>query len=96
MNDALIAALKARDAKPDVDCQMLARILSGTPDMRGERYPVMQQAGPLTPTMREQGAGLMAMLSKRPEELTEAEKPIVATLEGFLFQGGGPFPKIGK
>jgi hypothetical protein len=37
----------------------------------------------------------MAMLAKRPEELTEAEKPIVATLEGFLFQGG-PFPKVGR
>ena len=93
MNDALISALKARDAKPEVDCQVLARILMGTPDMRGERYPVMQQAAPLAPTMREQSAALMAMLAKRPEELTEAEKPIVATLEGFLFQGGGPFPK---
>jgi len=92
MNEALANALKARDTKPEQDCEMLARILMGTPDMRGERYPVMQQARPMAPTMREQGANLMAMLSKRPEELTEAEKPIVATLEGFLFQGG-PFPK---
>ncbi len=96
MNEALANALKARDAKPEQDCEMLARILMGTPDMRGQRYPTMQQAGPMAPTMREQGANLMAMLTKRPEELTEAEKPIVATLEGFLFQGGGPFPKVGR
>ena len=93
MNDALAAALKARDAKPEQDCEMLARILMGTPDMRLERAPVMQQAGPMMPTMRDQSAGLLAMLNKRPEELTEAEKPIMATLEGFLFQGG-PFPKV--
>jgi hypothetical protein len=93
MNDAMVNALKERSAKPEQDCEMLARILMGTPDMRGERYPVMQQARPMAPTMREQSAGLMAMLAKRPEELTEAEKPIMATLEGFLFQGG-PFPKV--
>jgi hypothetical protein len=95
MNEALANALKARDAKPEQDCEMLARILMGAPDMRGERYPVMQQAGPMAPTMREQGNALRAMLAKRPEELTEAEKPIMATLEGFMMQGG-PFPKVGR
>ncbi len=95
MNEAMVNALKARDAKPEQDCEMLARILMGTPDMRGERYPVMQQAGPMAPTMRDQGNALRAMLSKRPEELTEAEKPIMATLEGFMIQGG-PFPKVGR
>ena len=93
MNDAMVNALKARNGPSDQECEMLARILMGTPDMRGERYPVMQQAGPLAPTMREQSAGLMAMLHKRPEELTEAERPIMATLEGFLMQGG-PIPKL--
>ena len=93
MNDAMVNALKSRNASTEQDCEMLARILLGTPDMRGERYPVMQQAGPLAPTMREQSAGLMAMLNKRPEELTEAEKPIMATLEGFLMQGG-PIPRM--
>jgi hypothetical protein len=89
----MVGALKSRNASPEQDCEMLARILMGTPDMRGERYPVMQQAGPMAPTMREQGNALRAMLAKRPEELTEAEKPIMATLEGFMMQGG-PFPKI--
>ena len=95
MNDPMAAALKARGPLTNEDCEVLARILMGTPDMRGERYPVMQQATPLAPTMREQGNALRAMLNKRPEELTEAEKPIMATLEGFMIQGG-PFPKIGK
>jgi hypothetical protein len=45
--------------------------------------------------MREQIAGLMAMLHKRPEELTNAEKAKMALLEGVLMQGG-PFPKVGK
>ena len=93
MNDAMVNALKARGSLTNEDCEVLARILRGTPDMRGERYPVMQQAAPLAPTMREQGNALRAMLSKRPEELTDAERPIMATLEGFLFQGG-PFPKV--
>jgi hypothetical protein len=93
MNDPMAAALKARNPVSPEDCEVLARILMGTPDMRLERAPVMQQAGPLTPTMREQGNALRAMLAKRPEELTEAEKPLMATLEGFLFQGG-PFPKV--
>ena len=93
MNDAMVNALKSRNGPTDQECEMLARILMGTPDMRGERYPVMQQAGSLAPTMREHGAGLMAMLNKRPEELTEAERPIMATLEGFLMQGG-PIPKL--
>jgi hypothetical protein len=95
MNDPMAAALKERGSLTNEDCQVLARILMGTPDMRGERYPVMQQAGPMAPTMREQGNALRAMLAKRPEELTEAEKPIMATLEGFMFQGG-PFPKVGR
>jgi hypothetical protein len=95
MNDPMAAALKTRNPMSNEDCEMLARILMGTPDMRGERYPVMQQAGPMAPTMREQGNMLRAMLSKRPEELTEAERPIMATLEGFMIQGG-PFPKVGK
>jgi hypothetical protein len=95
MNDPMAAALKERGPLTNQDCEVLARILMGTPDMRGERYPVMQQATPLAPTMREQGNALRAMLSKRPEELTEAEKPIMATLEGFMMQGG-PFPKVGK
>ena len=93
MNDAMVNALKSRNGPIDQECEMLARILMGTPDMRGERYPVMQQAGPLAPTLREQSAGLMAMLHKRPEELTDAEKPIMATLEGFLMQGG-PIPRM--
>jgi hypothetical protein len=93
MNDPMAAALKSRGSLSNEDCEVLARILMGTPDMRGERYPVMQQAGPMAPTMREQGNALRAMLSKRPEELTEAERPIMATLEGFMMQGG-PFPKI--
>jgi hypothetical protein len=93
MNDAMVNALKSRGSMTNQDCEVLARILMGTPDMRGERYPVMQQAAPLAPTMREQGNALRAMLSKRPEELTEAERPIMATLEGFMMQGG-PFPKI--
>jgi hypothetical protein len=93
MNDAMAAALKNRGPMSNEDCEVLARILMGTPDMRGERYPVMQQAGPMAPTMREQSAGLMAMMNKRPEELTEAEKPIMATLEGFLMQGG-PIPRM--
>jgi hypothetical protein len=93
MNDPMAAALKARNPMTNEDCEVLARILMGTPDMRGERYPVMQQARPMAPTMREQGNALRAMLSKRPEELTEAEKPIMATLEGFMMQGG-PFPRI--
>lgn len=93
MNDAMVNALKSRGSMTNEDCEILARILMGTPDMRGERYPVMQQAGPMAPTMSEQGNALRAMLSKRPEELTEAEKPIMATLEGFMFQGG-PFPKL--
>ena len=93
MNDAMVNALKSRGSMNNEDCEVLARILMGTPDMRGERYPVMQQAAPLAPTMREQGNALRAMLSKRPEELTEAERPIMATLEGFMMQGG-PFPKI--
>lgn len=95
MNDPMVNALKSRGPMTNEDCEVLARILMGTPDMRGERYPVMQQAGVLAPTMREQGNALRAMLAKRPEELTEAEKPIMATLEGFMFQGG-PFPKIGR
>ena len=95
MNDPMAAALKTRNPMSNEDCEMLARILMGTPDMRLERAPVMQQAAPLAPTMREQGNALRAMLNKRPEELTEAEKPIMATLEGFMIQGG-PFPKIGK
>jgi len=95
MNDPMAAALKERGSLTNEDCKVLARILMGTPDMRGERYPVMQQAGPMAPTMREQGNALRAMLAKRPEELTEAEKPIMATLEGFMIQGG-PFPKVGK
>jgi len=93
MNDAMVNALKSRNPMNNEDCEVLARILMGTPDMRGERYPVMQQAAPMAPTMREQGAGLMAMINKRPEELTEAEKPIMATLEGFLMQGG-PIPRM--
>ena len=95
MSENLARALAAPSpaAQPMGQQDMLARILMGTPDMRGERYPVMQQAGPMAPTMREQSAGLMAMLHKRPEELTEAEKPIMATLEGFLMQGG-PIPKL--
>jgi hypothetical protein len=93
MNDAMVNALKSRGSMSNEDCEVLARILMGTPDMRGERYPVMQQAGPMAPTMREQSAGLMAMINKRPEELTEAEKPIMATLEGFLMQGG-PIPRM--
>jgi hypothetical protein len=93
MNDAMVSALKSRGSMSNEDCEVLARILMGTPDMRGERYPVMQQAGPMAPTMRKQGAGLMAMINKRPEELTEAEKPIMATLEGFLMQGG-PIPRM--
>jgi hypothetical protein len=95
MNDPMAAALKSRGPLSPEDCEVLARILMGTPDMRLERAPVMQQATPLAPTMREQGNALRAMLNKRPEELTEAEKPIMATLEGFMIQGG-PFPKIGK
>jgi hypothetical protein len=95
MNDAMVNALKSRGPLSPEDCEVLARILMGTPDMRLERAPVMQQATPLAPTMREQGNALRAMLAKRPEELTEAEKPIMATLEGFMMQGG-PFPKIGK
>jgi hypothetical protein len=95
MNDAMVNALKARGPLTNEDCEVLARILMGTPDMRGERYPVIQQARPMAPTMREQGNALRAMLAKRPEELTEAERPIMATLEGFMIQGG-PFPKIGK
>jgi hypothetical protein len=95
MNDTMAAALKSRGPLSPEDCEVLARILMGTPDMRLERAPVMQQATPLAPTMREQGNALRAMLNKRPEELTEAEKPIMATLEGFMIQGG-PFPKIGK
>ena len=95
MNDAMAAALKERNPMTNQDCEVLARILMGTPDMRGERYPVMQQAAPLAPTMREQSAGLMAMLHKRPEELTNAEKAKMALLEGVLMQGG-PFPKVGK
>ena len=95
MNDPMAAALKSRGSLSPEDCEVLARILMGTPDMRLERAPVMQQATPLAPTMREQGNALRAMLNKRPEELTEAEKPIMATLEGFMIQGG-PFPKIGK
>jgi hypothetical protein len=93
MNDAMVNALKSRGSMNNEDCEVLARILMGTPDMRGDRYPVMQQAGPMAPTMREQSAGLMAMMNKRPEELTEAEKPIMATLEGFLMQGG-PIPRM--
>jgi hypothetical protein len=93
MNDAMVNALKARGPLTNEDCEVLARILMGTPDMRGERYPVIQQAGPMAPTMREQGNALRAMLAKRPEELTEAERPIMATLEGFMIQGG-PFPKV--
>ena len=93
MNDPMAAALKDRGSMSNEDCEVLARILMGTPDMRGERYPVMQQAGPMAPTMREQGNALRAMLAKRPEELTEAEKPIMATLEGFMIQGG-PFPTV--
>jgi hypothetical protein len=93
MNDAMVNALKSRGSMSNEDCEVLARILMGTPDMRGERYPVMQQAQPMAPTMREQSAGLMAMINKRPEELTEAEKPIMATLEGFLMQGG-PIPRM--
>jgi hypothetical protein len=95
MNDDIAAALKSRGPLSPEDCKVLARILMGTPDMRGERYPVMQQATPLAPTMREQGNALRAMLNKRPEELTEAERPIMATLEGFMIQGG-PFSKVGK
>jgi hypothetical protein len=95
MNDDMAAALKARGPLSPEDCKVLARILMGTPDMRGERYPVMQQATPMAPTMREQSAGLMAMLHKRPEELTAAEKAKMALLEGVLMQGG-PFPKVGK
>jgi hypothetical protein len=93
MNDKMANALKSRGSMSNEDCEVLARILMGTPDMRGERYPVMQQVGPMAPTMREQSAGLMAMINKRPEELTEAEKPIMATLEGFLMQGG-PIPRM--
>jgi hypothetical protein len=93
MNDAMVNALKSRGPLSPEDCEILARILMGTPDMRGERYPVMQQAAPLAPTMREQSAGLMAMLHKRPEELTDAEKAKMALLEGVLMQGG-PFPKM--
>ena len=95
MNDAMVGALKSRNGPTDQECEMLARILMGTPDMRGERYPVMQQALPMAPTMRDQSARLMAMLNKRPEELTEAEKPIMATLEGFLMQGG-PIPRMNR
>jgi hypothetical protein len=95
MNDQMAAALKERTPLSNQDCEVLARILMGTPDMLGERYPVMQQSGPMAPTMREQGNALRAMLAKRPQDLTEAEKPIMATLEGFMMQGG-PFPKIGK
>ena len=93
MNDAMVNALKSRGPLSPEDCEVLARILMGTPDMRGERYPVMQQAAPLAPTMREQSAGLMAMLHKRPEELTDVEKAKMALLEGVLMQGG-PFPKV--
>ncbi len=93
MNDAMVNALKSRGPLSPEDCEVLARILRGTPDMRGERYPVMQQAAPLAPTMREQSAGLMAMLHKRPEELTDVEKAKMTLLEGVLMQGG-PFPKM--
>jgi hypothetical protein len=93
MNDAMVNALKSRGSMNNEDCEVLARILMGTPDMRGERYHVMQQAAPLAPTVREQSAGLMAMLHKRPEELTDAEKAKMALLEGFLMQGG-PIPRM--
>jgi hypothetical protein len=53
MNDQLARALAAPPAaQPMGNQDMLARVLMGNPDPSVERYPVMEQAGQLVPTMR--------------------------------------------
>ena len=75
--------------------RVLFRSLMGTPDMRIERYPTMEQAAPLMPTMREEGAKVKALLMMDPEKMDDGQKAMRNTLEGFLFQGG-QFPRIGR
>ena len=88
MNDDMAAALKARGPLSPEDCKVLARILMGTPDMRGERYPVMQQAGPL--------GAVEAIYLDRHGQLTEGTRAnLFVVRDGRLITpGAGILPGI--